>query len=109
MNSRDIKASDLRERVTLRKPVKTANTFNEAVVSYADVESVYAEVEEGGGKEFYASDQLRNEKRIRIKIWLRTDITTEWRFVWDGREFEIDDISQIQPRRGLIINGFVKD
>ncbi len=103
MDARNIKASDLTERVTLRSFTTADDAANNPIDTYADEATVWAEIEQGGGREFYASQQIQNESKIRVKIWWRTDVTVRWRLVWNNVTFEITDIKEIIRHRGLVL------
>ncbi|WDI31596.1 phage head closure protein [Hyphococcus flavus] len=105
MKSMEIRASQLRERITLLKPTETKNAGNETVTTFEAFATVSAEIEEGGGREFYGADKLNAEKKIRAKIYFRTDVDVKWRFIWNAITFRIHDVQQIRHRKGLILNG----
>lgn len=105
MDATRINSSQLSERVTLHKPSETTNSFNETETTYPDTATVWAEIEEGGGREFYGAEALRGEKRIRAKIRWRTDIDRSWRFTWKDQEYRIVDIAEIRRHKGLVLSG----
>ena len=109
MRTTNVCSGMLDQRITLRKPASSTDGFNNPEKTFADVETVWGQVEQGGGREFYAAETPKNEKRIRVKIRWRTDIDTTWRFVWNGRTFRIVDIDEIIRRKGLVLYGTATD
>lgn len=105
MKSNEIRASDLSEIVDLLRPVRSRNAANETIETFVSAGRVYAEIEEGGGREFYAAEKLQTQKKIRAKIYYRDDIASDWRFSWSGKVYKIHDIAQIKPRKGLVLSG----
>lgn len=109
MKGTTIGASELTERITLLKPGQSTDSFNNVTETFTAVATVWARIEEGGGREFYAAETLNPEKRIRAKIRYREDIDRDWRFRYGGRDYDIQDIAKIRRRKGLILSGTSHD
>lgn len=106
MDSRSIKSSKLKFLVDLLQPTTTQDAANADVTTFAIAAAgtVYAEIEQAGAKEHYAGNAKQNEKRIRVKIYHRTDVAENWKLTWRGETYEIHGIDTIEPNKGLVLN-----
>lgn len=106
MDSLSIHANKLTELVELLEPTTTKDAANADVVSFAIAAAgtVFAEIEQAGAKEHYAGGAKQNEKRIRVKIYHRSDVGENWRVTALGATYEIHGIDTIEPNRGLVLN-----
>jgi SPP1 family predicted phage head-tail adaptor len=74
----------LRDRVTLKAPVRTTDDAGGEVVSYpADTAVVWAEVLDHSGREYLASREAHAETTAKIRIRYRADVDVDWRVVFD--------------------------
>jgi SPP1 family predicted phage head-tail adaptor len=80
---------ELRERVTLQSPLRTADGAGGANISWGEDLSVWAKVEQLGGDESVSADRLAAHARLRVTIRYRKDVTTEMRLLWRLRAYGI--------------------
>uniref|UniRef100_A0A6M3JWS9 Putative head-tail joining protein n=1 Tax=viral metagenome TaxID=1070528 RepID=A0A6M3JWS9_9ZZZZ len=100
-----MRAGQLRNRITLRKPVYSVSSFNETVVSYTDVATVWAYIEWGSGRRYMEASQLNSEVQGVISIRYRTDVKPEWRIEYGTRTILILSIANVVERdRQLQLN-----
>ena len=79
----------MRERVTLQSPLRAANGAGGAVVSWTDVATVWAKVEEGAGGERLVGERLSAQAKLTLTIRYRAGLTPEMRALWNGRVLNI--------------------
>jgi len=82
-------AGRLDRRLTLQQPVRTVDETGDSQVSWSDVATVWAMVEESGGRELWRAQQVMPEVSARILIRHRDDVQADWRAVEDGRVWSI--------------------
>ena len=99
-----INAGDLTERITLQAETTTHNTYNEPIIVYADVVTIWAQVIMSGGREFYAAQKLNAETAAVFKIRYRTGTNPRMRIKWGNRYFAILSIAP-EGREALLISG----
>ena len=93
-----MRAGELRNRITLQKPVHARSAFNEDVTTYVDVASVWAAIDWGSGRRFLEASQLNSEVQGVIRIRYRSDVQAQWRIAYGSRVFQILSIANIQER-----------
>ena len=101
-----MRAGELRHRVTLQKPTKSRDSFNEmAAVSYSDVDTVWAAVEWRNGRRYLEASQLNSEVQGVVRIRYRTDVKADWRLKYGPRYLQILSMSNTYERdRELQLN-----
>lgn len=83
----------LRHRVTIqKKPPVTQNSFGEETPTWANVATVWAQVETLSGREFVQQGQAQVEITHKINVRYRDDLVETMRVVWTGRTFQIEAI-----------------
>jgi SPP1 family predicted phage head-tail adaptor len=88
-----MRAGELKQRVTLKKPVKSRGDWSELVTTYEDVATVWAAIEWGSGRRYFEAKQLNAEVQGVIRIWYRSDVKPYWRIGYGSRTFQIISIS----------------
>jgi len=81
--------AEMRERVTLQSPMRTADGAGGADVSWTDVTTVWAKVEEGAGSERLTGERLAAQAALSLTIRYRAGVTTEMRALWNARVLNI--------------------
>lgn len=67
--------TDMREIITIKKPIIDQNTFGEPVVTWDVVhENIFASVEPLIGKEYYAAKSIQSEAEYKIKTYYLADL-----------------------------------
>lgn len=93
-----MRAGELRNRITLQKPVHTRDDIQADVTTYADFITVWAAIEWGSGRRFSEAKQLNSEIQGVVRIRYRDDVKPEWRIKYKDRVFEILSISNLYER-----------
>jgi SPP1 family predicted phage head-tail adaptor len=93
-----INAGGLNKRITIQAKTGAKDSFGQTISSYADVATVWAEINTGqgrstGGREFYAAQKLHAETEALFKIRYRTRINQAMRIKYGNRYFEIIHIA----------------
>jgi SPP1 family predicted phage head-tail adaptor len=75
-------ASPMTDRVTLQEPMPFRNEFKEEEEKWEDRGTVWADVEELSGREFYQAQQVRPDITVRVRLRyssLTAPMDTRWR------------------------------
>ena len=80
---------ELKKQVTIQNKTITKNTYGEQVIVWATVATVFAKVQLGNGREFWAAQKNNSELDGIVTIWYRKNITSDMRIVYGKRNFEI--------------------
>lgn len=80
-----LRAGRLNKRVLIQTKTSTENSFGEEVVTWVDVDTVWAGIEPLSSKEFVESDQQNFELITRIVIRYRSNMDPFIRFIWESR------------------------
>ena len=81
--------SGMRERVTLQSPARAADGAGGADVSWTDVATVWAQVDERTGGERLTGERLAARAALTVTHRYRAGVTTEMRALWNGRVLNI--------------------
>ncbi|WP_421925483.1 phage head closure protein [Neoaquamicrobium sediminum] len=85
-----MRAGKLDRRVTIRRLTETGrNAFNEPIVEWADVATVWAQQRPNRGSERFAAAQVNGTAVMTFHIRYRSDLSTTDRILYEGREYEI--------------------
>lgn len=87
-----MRAGQLRHRVTFQEKNVTLNSYNEEVITWDDVDTVWAQVEDLSGREFLESKRVAAEVTTRIRIRHRSDIVPEMRATWGAVIYDIQAV-----------------
>jgi SPP1 family predicted phage head-tail adaptor len=90
-----MQAGKLSERVTLQSKQVARNGIGEEVVTWADIATVWAQVEPLRGREFFAASQMQTSVDVRMRIRYGVNVGPEDRALWRGQPHDI--VSVIEP------------
>lgn len=92
-----MRAGKLDRRLTIRRFMETGrNAYNEPIVEWADVATVWAQQRPDRGSERFAAAQVAGTSVMTFHIRYRPDVSVQDRLLYEGREYEI-----IAPPREL--------
>ena len=94
-----MRASGLREQVTLQERTEAQGTTGEVKWTWADYKTVYAAIEPVRGEEYFAARQLQSATTTKIRIRYLADVTTKMRVVYGSRYFEIESVIDVNTLR----------
>lgn len=96
-------AGQLRRRVTLQKPVEVQDGFGQPVVTWQNVDTVWASAEPLTGRELFAAQAVHAKLTMRFILRYRDDILSTWRVVYAGRAYDlIQDPIDVNDRRAYV-------
>jgi SPP1 family predicted phage head-tail adaptor len=93
-----MRAGPLRQRVTIKDKSVSQNSYGEEVITWNDVDTVWAAVEPLRGREFLEGKQITAEVSTRIRIRYRSGITPEMQVVFGSITYDIHSIIHIEER-----------
>ena len=97
-----IKAGQLDRRIRLQRPVTARNEYGEEVVSFVDEITVAARlVPLPGSEDFVPSDGHSAKQPTIFEIRFRKNVGPKWRVVYNGSEYEVEDVAETGRREGL--------
>lgn len=79
MAARNIKAGDLRQVITLLRPVTPIGAHNRRNVGWAEIGSVPAAMADVSGREFWEAQAYNAEDIVTFTIRYRADMDATWR------------------------------
>lgn len=106
-----LRAGDLNRRVALSRPTTTKNGFNEDVVSFAPVATVWSSYQPLSDAEQRRAAEVGATMTARFQIRRSTtvvDCDPTWRLEFDGRAFDIVGVKEIGLREGLEISAVAR-
>ena len=95
-----VRAGRLDRRLTLQRRTLTENDYGEAVETWTDLATVWAEKIPVRGAERYAAMQTVAEVDTRFKIRYRTDVSHLDRVVCAGTTYDVKGVLEIGRREG---------
>jgi SPP1 family predicted phage head-tail adaptor len=99
----------LRKRLTLESGVRTDDGAGGFTVSWTAVAAVWADVSQLGGGEGVAGGRLTAERRVRVVIRHRGDVTAKQRFTGAGRIYEIVAVRDVDGRTRELVCDCVEE
>lgn len=80
---------ELRHRITFQSVAQVTDGMGGFTSTWGDVATVWAKVEPVNASERLISEKLETQRSHKVKIRYRTDITTDMRFIFKGRTFQV--------------------
>lgn len=80
------------QRVTIQAKNATRAANGEEVVTWTDVATVWAKVEQLRGREYFAGAQMQDVVDVRVCMLHRDDVTRDQRLLWDSAPLDIVSI-----------------
>lgn len=99
-------AGPLRHRVAIQRPLQVRDAYGQPVLSWLDVATVWASVENVGGSESWNARQVQADATLGVTTRHGSNLAgygTSWRLVFKGRVLEVVDVSL----RSEITNGWI--
>ena len=97
-----IKAGDLRQVVTLIKPVTTPGEHNRRKTEYVDAATVPAAKSDVSGREFFQAHAVNAEDIVTFTIRWRDDIDTTWRVRHGGATYGVLEVNHLGYMRDYL-------
>lgn len=93
--ARNIKAGDLRQMITLMKPVSTIGAHNRRTVEWQDAATVPAAMADVSGREFWEAQAYNAEDIVTFTIRWRSDMDATWRVRRGETTYNIVEINRL--------------
>ena len=93
----------MRHRVTLQRTVRTPDDSGGNVVAWADVATLWAEVEPITAQEAMHLGRLAGEVTHRITLRYRDGVTTDMRLLLRGRPLDIVGVRDLREARRFLV------
>lgn len=84
-----MRAGRLRHRIALQSATEARDSHGQPVKTWTTQALIWAGVEPLRGKEMETAHQVAAEATVRIVMRYRSDITADWRIVFDSHTYEI--------------------
>ena len=98
-----MRAGQIDRRIVIERNTTTDDSLGEPIDSWATLATVWAEVREPRGREFFAGGQRVAEVDTVFIIRHRTDVTAKDRINYDSKLYDIQFIGEIGRTVGLEI------
>ncbi len=97
----ELRAGALDRRVTLRAKSLANDASGQAIETWADLATVWAEKRDLRGREYLAAQAVNAEVETLFRIRWRSDVTPANRLTYDGKDYDIAAVAEIGRREGL--------
>jgi SPP1 family predicted phage head-tail adaptor len=94
-----VRAGTLRHRVTIQEKNVTQNDYGEEVITWDEMDVLWAAVEPLSGREFLEAQRAGAEVTTRIRIRHQDGIVPEMRVVWGDHVYDIEAVIAIEERQ----------
>ncbi|EKE68694.1 phage head closure protein [Oceanibaculum indicum] len=98
-----LQAGKLDRRLRIERKAVSRDAYLAEVVSWQEVATVWASKRDLSGREFFAADAVQSEVTTEITIRWRAGIGPELRLVLDGAAYDIESVTEIGRREGLLL------
>lgn len=95
-----MRTGKLDQRVTLQTLTESRNEYGELIKTYADADTVWADVISRKGDESFEASRMQSNKQIKIKMRYRSDVTTEYKIKWMDQSYNVIDVDRSLRRDG---------
>lgn len=93
-----MRAGRLRRRVTIQEKTVSRNSYGEEIITWSDVDTVWAAVEPLHGREYTEMRRAGAEVTTRIIMRYRDDVTPAMRITWDSHVYDIESVIDVDGR-----------
>ncbi len=90
-----MRAGKLQQQIVIQSKTATRDATGQAIETWSELDTVWAEAITGGGKEFYAAQKLYAETQVVFKIRYNSAFTTLHRVKWLDRTYEILSVEHV--------------
>lgn len=96
-----MRAGGLDRRVTLQRKTVIVDDYGGEIETWNDLATVFAQVQQQGGREFFEAAQVQAEKRVVFSIRYYPGLTVLDRVFYDGTAHNIVEVREIRRRDGV--------
>ena len=97
-----MRAGDMDRRITiLRYELAGDDGWGNPVETYVPTETVWAEVRQEGGREFFAAASIQSERKVVFRLRWIEEVRVYDRVLYDDREHNIHEVKELGRQEGL--------
>lgn len=93
----------MRYPLQLQSPTATRDTGGGVTESYTTLKTIFGSIKPVSGQERYRQGKLQESVTHEIIVRHRSDISTNYRLVYDSRNFNIRNIRNIDERNRFML------
>jgi len=97
------RVGNMRERVTLLRQEGTPDGYGGFEYTYIEVATVWARVEPVKADEQFIAGGIQSITDVLVHIRHRDDVVPTWRLEWQGRQFNITGITNLDERTRFLV------
>lgn len=86
---------DLNYRIVLQSRRSEPSGAGGEVVTWVDEFVCWAAAIPLSGRELIAAQQRHAETTVRFRIRFNTQVTSQWRIVWEGKSYDVLDVVDV--------------
>ncbi|WP_035724641.1 phage head closure protein [Fodinicurvata fenggangensis] len=96
-----MRAGKLDRRITIERLVTGTDPYGAPTETWQTLASVWAQVLQESGQEFFAADAIQAERRVVFRIRYRDDLAMTDRVTYGDWQHDIHEIRELGRRDGL--------
>ena len=96
-----MRAGDIDRRITIERLTVTYSESGEPIQAWEAVATVWAKVEQQGGREFFATAQEVSERKVVFRIRWIEGLTVLDRVMLDGAVHDIHEVRRLGRKEGV--------
>ena len=96
-----MRAGDMDRRVTIQERHIVYDSYGAPQETWADLATVWAEVRQEGGREFFSTPGVQSERKVIFRMRWMDGITVLHQVLYAGREHNIHQVRELGRRNGL--------
>lgn|SRR5574337_65813 len=101
-------AGKMDRRITLQRKSEAQDSFGEAIGTWTDIATVWAEVAPLTGKERWAAQQVKAEADTLFRIHYLPGLTPLDRVLYNGKTYDVYSVIEIGRRKGHEITALTR-
>lgn len=102
-----MRAGKFRHRITFQKPVTAKNDYNEDVITYQGIGSVWASVQPLSGREYFAAQQAQAAVTHRVTARYHRGFVESWKWLSPAMPAAESITPVTSPRMRIVFKGRV--
>jgi SPP1 family predicted phage head-tail adaptor len=95
-----MRGGDMDRRITIQQVTLVDDGFGH-VEEWADLATVWAEVKQESGREFFAAGGIQSDRKVVFRLRWIDGITVVHRVIYSGREHNIHEVRELGREVGL--------
>lgn len=96
-----MRAGDMDRRITIQYYTEESDEFGGQILTWHDLATVWAEVRQEGGREFFAQATIQSERKVIFRLRWIDGVSVLDRVSYDGRLHNIHQVKELGRQDGL--------